>query len=70
MRTRLVLALAAGALVTAPAADAAEIFRKVGTAGAQFLKIGVGARAVGIQAALFRGQEALEADLRAADVEW
>jgi hypothetical protein len=29
-------------------ADAAEIFRKVGTAGAQFLKIGVGARAVGL----------------------
>jgi hypothetical protein len=38
-----VLALGAGA-----GAEAAEIFEKVGTAGAQFLKIGVGARAVGM----------------------
>ncbi|MGQ0722091.1 MAG: PorV/PorQ family protein [Candidatus Eiseniibacteriota bacterium] len=35
-------------LACAPAAHGAEIFRKVGTSGAQFLKIGVGARAVGM----------------------
>lgn len=50
MRSRLGLAavLLGACLVGAPDADAAEIFRKVGTAGAQFLKIGVGARAVGM----------------------
>ncbi len=40
--------LLALALAAASEANAAEIFEKVGTAGAQFLKIGVGARAVGM----------------------
>jgi hypothetical protein len=35
-------------LLLATDVRAAQIFRKVGTAGAQFLKIGVGARAVGM----------------------
>ena len=53
MRSRESLALAAVAILglsgLGPSgADGAEIFRKVGTAGAQFLKIGVGARAVGM----------------------
>ena len=48
MKSRLCLALIAVTLLSAPDARAAEIFRKVGTAGAQFLKIGVGARAVGM----------------------
>ena len=48
MKNRLCLALLAAWLLPATSADAASIFRKVGTAGAQFLKIGVGARAVGM----------------------
>ncbi len=48
MRSRLCLALVAMTLLGVSDAKAAEIFRKVGTAGAQFLKIGVGARAVGM----------------------
>jgi hypothetical protein len=52
VKSRLGLALAAALVVSvvssAPSVQAAEIFRKVGTAGAQFLKIGVGARAVGM----------------------
>jgi hypothetical protein len=43
-----ILLLVAVALLGASDADAAAIFRKVGTAGAQFLKIGAGARAVGM----------------------
>ena len=39
---------AAAMLLLAADARAAEVFRKVGTAGAQFLKIGAGARAVGM----------------------
>jgi hypothetical protein len=42
------MALAMALLAFGPEANGAEIFRKVGTAGAQFLKIGVGARAVGM----------------------
>jgi hypothetical protein len=42
------IALLAVILLSASDASAAEIFRKVGTAGAQFLKIGAGARAVGM----------------------
>jgi hypothetical protein len=42
------VALVAAFLLISSGADAAEVFRKVGTAGAQFLKIGVGARAVGM----------------------
>src|SRR5687767_6688401 len=42
------LAVVAALLAAAPDAQGAEIFEKVGTAGAQFLKIGVGARAVGM----------------------
>ena len=48
LKNRLFLALTGALLLTASNAQAAEIFRKVGTAGAQFLKIGVGARAVGM----------------------
>ncbi|MDP6528981.1 MAG: PorV/PorQ family protein [Gemmatimonadota bacterium] len=48
MKTRLCVAIAAVAILSAPSADAAKIFKKVGTAGAQFLKIGVGGRAVGM----------------------
>jgi hypothetical protein len=40
--------LAAAVLAAAGDARGGEIFRKVGTAGAQFLKIGAGARAVGM----------------------
>ncbi|HMB71310.1 MAG TPA: PorV/PorQ family protein [bacterium] len=47
MRIRIAVALAV-ALLPAQDAFGAEIFRKVGTAGAQFLKIGTGARAVGM----------------------
>jgi hypothetical protein len=42
------LAVVAALIAAAPSAQGAEIFEKVGTAGAQFLKIGVGARAVGM----------------------
>ena len=45
---RIGLAALSIGLFGASAADGAEIFRKVGTAGAQFLKIGTGARAVGM----------------------
>lgn len=48
MKIRVGLFLVALGVFAAPDAQAAEIFRKVGTAGAQFLKIGVGARAVGM----------------------
>lgn len=48
MRSRLVLAALAVSFLGGAPAEGAEIFRKVGTAGAQFLKIGVGARAVGM----------------------
>jgi len=49
LRNRLCVAGAAAALLLAASdGQAADIFRKVGTAGAQFLKIGVGARAVGM----------------------
>jgi hypothetical protein len=44
------LVLAASSLV-APSADAAEVFAKVGTFGAQFLKIGVSARATAMGSA-------------------
>ena len=44
------LVLAASSLV-APRADAAEVFAKVGTFGAQFLKIGVSARATAMGSA-------------------
>ena len=48
MRIRLSLALLAVVLLPVSDAHAGKIFRKVGTAGAQFLKIGTGARAVGM----------------------
>lgn len=48
MKIRLGLALLAMLLLPATDVQAAKIFRKVGTAGAQFLKIGAGARAVGM----------------------
>ena len=48
MKIRVGAAIAAAMLVIAADAHAGEIFRKVGTAGAQFLKIGAGARAVGM----------------------
>lgn len=48
MKNRLCLALFAMTFLSASDASAAEIFRKVGTAGAQFLKIGAGARAIGM----------------------
>ncbi|MCA9753701.1 MAG: PorV/PorQ family protein [Gemmatimonadetes bacterium] len=48
MKRILTVALTATILLAAADANAAAIFRKVGTAGAQFLKIGVGARAVGM----------------------
>jgi hypothetical protein len=48
LKRHLSLATVAVILLGAPGADGAQIFRKVGTAGAQFLKIGVGARAVGM----------------------
>ncbi len=48
MKFRVGLICVALGLAAATGAEGAEIFRKVGTAGAQFLKIGVGARAVGM----------------------
>lgn len=48
MKIRVGLVLVALSLGAGSDAWGAEIFRKVGTAGAQFLKIGVGARAVGM----------------------
>ncbi len=48
MKIRSSIALLAAILLPASGASAAEIFQKVGTAGAQFLKIGTGARAVGM----------------------
>ena len=48
MKRILGVALLGAFLLAASDVQAATIFRKVGTAGAQFLKIGVGARAVGM----------------------
>ncbi|GJM43311.1 MAG: hypothetical protein DHS20C21_01530 [Gemmatimonadota bacterium] len=48
MRIRIGLIVLVVGLVATQDALAGEIFRKVGTAGAQFLKIGTGARAVGM----------------------
>lgn len=48
MKIRSTLVLVALGLLVGSDAWSAEIFRKVGTAGAQFLKIGAGARAVGL----------------------
>lgn len=55
MKLRNLLALSAAALILvaslSPAAHAAEVFEKVGTYGAQFLKIGVSARATALGSA-------------------
>ena len=48
MKSRVGVILAATLLACATDSSAGEIFRKVGTTGAQFLKIGAGARAVGM----------------------
>jgi hypothetical protein len=48
VRSRVGIAVVATLLLVAADAHAGAIFRKVGTAGAQFLKIGAGARAVGM----------------------
>lgn len=48
MKVRAGVVFATAALLVTADARAGEIFRKVGTAGAQFLKIGAGARAVGM----------------------
>ena len=48
MNSRVGVVLAAAFLMAAADARGADVFRKVGTTGAQFLKIGAGARAVGM----------------------
>src|SRR6056297_1782183 len=51
-KTLLALAVGAGLSIgVAPAVHAAEIFAKVGTFGAQFLKVGVSARATAMGSA-------------------